>query len=264
MTRTRRCGAVALAFSALVRIASARTDLPWDGVYFGGHVGDALGSACNGWALTGGVLPEVGSDFDHQGCSTSGTLLGGLLFGENFQSGRLVWGIGADLDYSRASTLTQSLKYSGSAPPPPGMYAFSSKQSPSGFAVIGSRIGYGGDTWLPFIRAGAVIAIGSQDGTLFYTPLGARKPSNSFDGGPTFSTIGWVSGAGFELGLNGAWSITAEYLHADFGKGSRSKMNCSGSDSTCAAFAGITLDSGRGSYSANIIRFGVTYWFDYW
>jgi len=41
-------------------------------------------------------------------------------------------------------------------------------------------------------------------------------------------------------------------------------MNCSGSASKCAAFSGITLDSGHEGYSANIIRIGVTYWFDYW
>jgi len=265
VTSTRRRCAAALAFSALVRIASARTDIPWDGVYFGGHVGDALGSTCNSWALTGGVLtPEVASDFNHQDCAKNGTLVGGLQFGENFQSGRLVWGVDADLEYSRAKTLTQSLKYSGAIPPPPGIYTFSSKQSPSAFAVIGPRIGYGGDTWLPFLRAGAVIAIGSHDSTLFYTPIGATKPSTSFDGGATFSTIGWVSAAGFELGLNGAWSITAEYLHANLGRGPTSKMNCSGSASTCAAFSGITLESGHEAYSANIILIGVTYWFGYW
>src|SRR6185312_9185272 len=112
---------------------------------------------------------------------------------------------------------------------------FSGKPSPSDFAIIGSRIGYGGDTWLPYVRAGAIIAIGSHDSALSYTPTGAAKPSNSFDGGSSFATVGWVSGAGFELGLNGAWSITAEYLHANLGRGSSSRVNCSGSTSTCAA-----------------------------
>jgi outer membrane immunogenic protein len=264
MSPQRRCAA-ALAFSALVRIASARTDLPWDGAYFGGQLGDALGNTCNSWTLTGGVpTPEVTSDFNHQDCSKSGTLGGGLQFGENFQSGRLVWGVGADLDYLHTKTLTQSLKVSGANPPPPGIYAFSSKQSPNGFAVIGPRIGYGGDTWLPFVKAGALIAIGSRDSTLFYTPIGATKPSSSFDGGSASSTIGWVSGAGFELGLNGAWSIIAEFQHANLGKGATSRMNCNGSASTCAAFSGITIDSGQEGYRANIVRIGVTYWFDYW
>jgi hypothetical protein len=173
-TKSRRRWAAALAFLTLVRIASARTDLPWNGIYFGGHLGDALSSTCNSWALTGeALIPGVAVGFGHQSCPKIGTLVGGLQFGENFQSGRLVWGVGADLDYSSAKTLTQSSKYSGAPPPPAGKYFFSGKPSPSGFSIIGSRIGYGGDTWLPYVTAGAIIAIGSHDSTLFNTPTGA-------------------------------------------------------------------------------------------
>jgi outer membrane immunogenic protein len=257
--------AAALAFSALARIAAARTDLPWDGFYFGGHVGDALGSACESWALTGAIFsPEVAAEFNHAGCPKIDSFEGGLQVGENFQSGRLVWGVGADLDYSRTKSPTQSLKYAGAIPPPSGTYSFASKSSPAGFAVIGPRIGYGGDTWLPFVRAGAIVAFGSHDSSLFYSPTGAAKPGDSFAGGSSFSTVGWASGAGFELGLNGAWSITAEYLHASLGRGSTSKTVCSGSASTCAGFSAITLDTIHAGYSANIIRVGMTYWFEYW
>ncbi len=265
LKRTFLRSAAALALSWLAPIAAARPDLPWDGFYFGGHVGDAIGGACSNWTLTGETIsPQGAAEFSHQGCSRSGSFVGGLQAGENFQSGRLVWGVVADLDYSRAENLAQPFKYTGTAPPPSGTYSFSSKPSPGGFAVIGPRIGYAGSIWLPYVRAGAMIAIGSHDSRLFYTPTGAAKPNDSFDGGSNFSDVGWVSGAGFELGLNGAWSITAEYLHAGLGRGSASRMGCSGSAATCAGFSGITLDAAHREYSANIIRVGVTYWFDYW
>ena len=82
-----------------------------------------------------------------------------------------MWGIGADLDLWAAKTLNQSLKYSG-AVPASGTFVFSSKEGPRGFAVIGPRIGYAGDIWLPYVRVGTIIALGSHDSTLFYTSDG--------------------------------------------------------------------------------------------
>ena len=146
---------------------------------------------------------------------------------ENFQSKRLVLGIGADLDFWSAKTLNQSLKNAG-AVPPAGTYDFSRKQNPNGFAVIGPRIGYAGDTWMPYVKAGTILAIGSHNSTLFYAPTAATRPTASFSAGKDFAATGWVAGGGFEVGLNGAWSITAEYLHANLGKGSNSSTICSG------------------------------------
>jgi opacity protein-like surface antigen len=265
MRSSPRRGAAALAFSVLAGMASARPDIPWDGFYFGAHVADALSSTCDRWALTGAILgPGTAAEMSGLDCSKGGALVAGVHLGENFQFGRLVWGVGGDLDYSHAKGNTQSLKYSGATPPPPGTYSFSNKSSPSGFVVIGPRVGYGGDTWHPYLTTGAIIAIGSHDSTLFYSPTGAARPSASFDGGPNFSTVGWVSGAGVELGLNGAWSISAEYLHANIAKGTASTTNCAGSASICAAFSGIDFQSNHDGYRANIKQIGVTYWFDYW
>jgi opacity protein-like surface antigen len=182
--------------------------------------------------------------------------------GRNFQY-RLVLGIDADLGFWAAKGLNQLLKYSG-AVPLPGTYHYSDTPSPRGFAVIGPRIGYAGDTWLPYILVGTIIAAGSHGSTLYYTPTGAKIPTASFSGGKDFSSTGWVAGGGFELGLNGAWSITAEYLHSNFGKGSNSSGTCNGSVPACAAFSGITFDNIHEGFSANIVRVGITYWFGYW
>lgn len=255
---------ILLVLASIAGVASARPDVPWDGAYFGANFGEGSGSSCNSWSLNGaGFDPAAASDFNNRICSSSSAFVGGVQVGENFQYKRFVWGIGADLDFESAKNLSQSLKYSG-VQPPPGTYVYSSKQNPGGFAIVAPRIGYGGDTWFPYLRAGAIIAEGSHDSVLVYTPAGATKSTASFSGGKDFTAAGWVVGGGFELGLNGAWSITAEYLHANLGKGSDSTSACSGLASACAPFSGISFDNGHEGFSANMFRVGITYWFGYW
>ncbi len=53
-------------------------------------------------------------------------------------------------------------------------------------------------------------------------------PNASFGEGKNFASTGWAAGGGAEIGLNGAWSITAEYLHVSLGKGSSSTAACAG------------------------------------
>ncbi len=193
----------------------------------------------------------------------NGALVGGVQVGDNFQYKRLVWGIGVDLDVRSGKNTTETLKETGTIPPA-GTYALSGKLSPTGFAIVGPRIGYAGDLWLPYIRAGAVAAIGSPGSTLTFTPAGATKSTAAFSGGKNFTSTGWAAGGGTEIGLNGAWSITAEYLHVSLGKGSDSTTTCSGSPSACAAFSGISFSSHANGFSANVFRIGLNYWFGYW
>ena len=241
--------------------ASAQSDTPWDGLYVGVNAGGALNKTCANSALRG--LTENVTESTRLSNCASGDLLGGVQIGENFQTKRLVWGIGADVDIWSAKSDNPLVKYSGQVPPA-GTYAFSGKTTPSDFLVVGTRLGYAGDLWLPYLRAGAIITTGSRDSTLSYTPPGATKPTASFNGGKAFGSTGWVAGGGTEIGLNGAWSITAEYLHVNFSKGSDTTATCTGAASTCAAFSGISFTGIRTSDSTNIFRIGINHWFGYW
>jgi outer membrane immunogenic protein len=264
MTMFIRRSTILLALTSFVGVASARPDIPWDGNYLGGNVGEATNSSCNGWSLTGSALDAgTAAEFSNRVCNTGGAFVGGVQFGQNVQHGRLVLGIAADIDFWSSKDLSQSLNSSG-AIPPAGTYVFSSKRNPSGLIVIGPRIGYAGSIWLPYLKAGGVIAPGSHNSSLTYIPRGSPVATASFEGGKDFSTFGWAAGGGFELALNGAWSITAEYLHIALGKGSDSTTTCSGTASACAPFAGIAFENTHEGFSANIIRLGVTYWFGYW
>lgn len=198
----------------------------------------------------------------HRNCPSNSTFVGGVQIGYNFQGQRLVWGLGVDFDAWGAKSQNHSLTNTGQVPPP-GTYHFSGKLNPNGFGVIGPRIGYAGDHWLPYLRAGTVIAGGSHNSTLSFTPAGATQPTASFSGGKNFTSTGWAAGGGVEIVLSGPWSVKAEYLHANLGKGSNSTTSCTGSASACAEFSGISLDSVHNSFTANIIRFGINYWFEY-
>jgi opacity protein-like surface antigen len=257
-----------LVLAFLTGIASAQSDKPWDGFYAGLSVGEASNNTCNTWTAGGATTdPATVPAFYNQNCA-GGSFVGGVQIGENFQYKRLVWGVGADLDAWRAKNQNSSLKFAGEVPPP-GTYAFSGKLGPSSFGIFGPRIGYAGDQWLPYVRAGAILTDGSQNSSISYTPNGATKPTASFNGGKGFGSSGWAMGGGVEYGLNGPWSITAEYLHANLGKGSNSTATCTGTGTgttvaACAAFSGVSFDSVHTDFAANIFRIGVNYWFNYW
>jgi outer membrane immunogenic protein len=253
-----------LTLTSMAGIASARPDLPWDGGYLGGNLGEASSSSCNGWALTSAAFSAATtSGFSNRTCSTDSDFVGGMQFGKNVQQDRLVLGLAADLDYWHSKDLTQSQISSGGTPPA-GTYIYTSKRNPSGFAIVGGRIGYGGNIWQPYLKAGGVIAFGAHDSNLTYVPPLTKIAIASFDGGKDFSSFGWAAGGGFELGLTGAWSITAEYLHVSLGKGSNSTSTCSGTAAACAPFSGISFENTHEGFTANMIRLGVTYWFSYW
>lgn len=242
-------------------VASAQSSTPWDGFYLGANVGSLSSKVCTSSTLNGaGIDPTIAKPFT--GCSGSG-LAGGLQFGENFQLNRVVLGIGVDLLVSSSKDANSTLSFTGQAPPP-GTYSFSGKLSPNDFAVIGGRIGYGGNLIFPYLRAGGVVTSGSKSSNLNYAPAGTTAPVASFSGGKNFNSTGWAAGGGAEIGLNGAWSISAEYLRINLGKGSSSTTTCAGAAGACAAFAGVTLDNSHSSFTANVFRIGINYWFNYW
>jgi opacity protein-like surface antigen len=251
----------AIRFSALVPLvllagtSAASPDHPWDGVYAGINAGSARLHSCNSGKLTGA--------FSHSDCPSDNAFVGGVQIGDNVQYEHLMIGIGVDLDVENSKNSGFTLKYPGIVPPA-GTYALSGKQSPSRFAVIAPRIGYASLQWLAFIRAGAVIAGGSRDNTLSYTVPAAKLPAAAFSGGKTFSSTGWAAGAGIEYGLNGPWSIAAEYLHTSLGSGSNSSASCNGTPTACAPFTGISFAAVHTSFSESVIRLGFSYWFGYW
>jgi outer membrane immunogenic protein len=259
-----RPGTAVLALALIAGAASAATDIPWDGFYAGLNAGESRSDACNSGTLTGAISdPAFATAFYNPSCPNNGSFVGGIQVGENFQYKHVVLGLGADLESWSGKNHGIAVNYTG-AVPPPGTYTFSGKSTPSGFAVIGPRVGYGSLQFLSYITGGAAITGGSHNSTLSYTPTGEKIPTASFNGGKSFASTGWAAGGGIEYGLNGPWSISAEYLHVNLGKGSDSTAACSGSAAACAAFSGISFASVHNSFTANTFRIGINYWFGYW
>jgi opacity protein-like surface antigen len=254
----RRRAILLLLLSIPIR-AMAQSETPWAGTSLGVGIGDLSSNACSAWTPNGATTDPAAK----QTCATGGHFMGGVQLGENFQYKHLTWGLSADLDAAASTTPTQSVKQTGGAAPP-GTYLFPGPQTPKAFAIVAPRLGYAGDLWLPYLRAGAIIASGAHDSTLTFTPVGATKPIASFDGARNSPSVGWVAGGGTDIGLNGPWSITLEYLHARLGKGSDGTAACSGTAAACSAFSGISFVNDRGPLIANLYRVGITYWFGYW
>jgi hypothetical protein len=72
-------------------IVSAQSTTPWDGFYLGASLGGENTKFCSSSVLTGLNIDPATSTFTRR---SSGGLVGGLQFGENFQIKRLVLGIG--------------------------------------------------------------------------------------------------------------------------------------------------------------------------
>jgi outer membrane immunogenic protein len=238
-------------------IATAGTD--WRGFYAGGNLGGLWNSTCNTWTPNNGIAnPTVANAFYNRNCPNNGNFVGGVQIGYNFQYNQLVWGFGLDYDFLSSKSHNRTFTYTGPTPPPDGVYNFSGKTTPNGFALLGPRIGYALDNWLPYFRIGGVFTSGTRRSNATFTDATGTA---SFQSGKNFNSSGFGVGAGVEYMIADPWSFRAEYTHISLGKGTNSVSSCSGSAATCAEYGNISLDNIHNSLSANIFRVGINYKF---
>ena len=77
---------------------------------------------------------------------------------------------------SKSKTRSYDYTAVGSTDPiPSGTYAASGKVSPNGIFLLGPRVGYAFDQWLPYFRIGGAFAGGQHTATLAYTPAAANR-----------------------------------------------------------------------------------------
>jgi outer membrane immunogenic protein len=259
-----RYSAALLAFASIASSAHAQdvaATYPnqWKGFYAGVNIGGAWNSTCNSWTPNNGISnPAIATAFYNRYCPNNSTFIGGVQIGYNFQRDQLVWGFGLDYEFLSAKDRNRSLSYTGPTPPPNGTYTFSGKLSPNGFAILGPRIGYAVDNWLPFFRVGGVFTSGSHNTTASFTDASGTA---TFSGGKNFKANGFGVGAGAEYWLADSWLLRAEYNYVSLGKGSTSQITCTGSAATCTAFANTTLESLSNKFTASILRVGINYKF---
>ena len=219
--------AALLALTAVAGAASAQDVIatvqnPWEGFFVGANIGGAWNNTCSTWepgsAVTSGSYPGLASAFYNRSCPNNGNFIGGVDLGYNFQSDQWVWGFKADYDAVASKTYTRSYTYSGNPntgtggyPIPNGTYTASGKVTPNGIGLLGPRVGYAFDQWLPFVRAGGAFAGGQHTTTLNFTPAAGDNPpasAGSISGGKNFKSSGWNVGVGLDYGVSGPWSFT--------------------------------------------------------
>src|SRR5271166_855818 len=134
---------------------------PWQGFYAGANIGGAWNHTCQNWepgpAITSGNYPVAASRFYNRDCPNNGNFIGGVDFGYNFQFDQWVWGFKADYEAVGSSSKSRSYTYVPIGPTDPipgGTYTASGKITPNGIFLLGPRVGYSIDQWLPWIRLG--------------------------------------------------------------------------------------------------------------
>jgi outer membrane immunogenic protein len=248
--------AVSGAASAQGLVVTATTP-KWEGFFAGLNAGGAWNTTCNTWTANGPAANTPA--FNDRDCPNKSIGVGGFQFGYNFQHEQWVWGFELDYDFWSAKNKSKSFTYTGNAFPP-GTYTFSGKLTPNGVAIIGPRLGYAIDNWLPYIRAGGVFTSGTHDIMASYTPTGASSPDATFNGGKNSASHGFGISLGTEYKVADQWSVKFEYTYIKLGKSSQnSTTSCNGSVAACDAFAGASLDSIHNSFTASLLRVGFNY-----
>jgi opacity protein-like surface antigen len=248
-----------IAGTATAQDVISTSDSMWRGFYFGGNLGGLWNSTCNSWTPTNGIAnPAIASAFYNRDCPNNSTFVGGIQLGYNFQKGQLVWGFGLDYEFLSGKTRNRSFTYAGAAPPPAGIYTFSGKTSPNGFALLGPRIGYAAGNWLPFLRIGGVFASGRRNNTATFTDASGTA---SFSGGKDTKNSGFGFGVGTEYMLADSWAFKAEYTHVSLGKADNTVTSCTGTPATCTAFGNVSIENNHNSFTANLFRVGINYKF---
>jgi len=174
----------------------------WTGAYVGINGG-------YGWGNSNFSAPFPSGSFN-----TTGGLVGGTL-GYNWQVNQIVFGVEGDIDASwiKGSSICGGL---------------SCQTKNTWLGTVRGRLGYAVDRFMPYVTGG--LAVGDINNTI--TGLGTANETKA----------GWTVGAGVEYAFNGPWSVKAEYLYVDLGRGGA----IGGSDA---------------KFQTNIVRAGLNYRF---
>jgi len=184
---------------AVDAVVVAPAGFNWTGFFGGVHVG-------YGWAnnsLTNSSPP--GPDTRTIAIRPNG-VLGGVQVGYNYQSGRAVFGVVADLSYLGMSG---SFVDPGAGPPPGPAYTATSKIEWTG--TIRGRLGFlVTPSMLAYAHGG--LAVGGVRGTWIANP-----GPGPWNGVGSATRAGWTVGAGLEYKWTQNLSAFAEYSYVNLG-----------------------------------------------
>jgi outer membrane immunogenic protein len=207
--------------------AVAATVFSWTGFYAGVNAGYGWGD--NAISLTGdpfslfvegvgeGVLPTSIA-------ANPRGFVGGAQIGWNYQSGQVVYGVEADLDYAHIKSSGTVLTPSAAPPISLGIpRTLMGSQSLDWLSTFRARLGFTpADRLLLFVTGGGAAGRANLSVGLTTNDLGGVAGSGCVAGtceaNSASNTLwGWSAGVGAEYAIGGNWSLRADYLHYDLG-----------------------------------------------
>lgn len=173
----------------------------WTGIYIGANGGYGWGQQDPFGVLT--------NRFDAYSVPFSGWMLGGTA-GAQIQSGHVVIGVEADIDWSQITGSSKVVPTIGGIPIPGGTAALTTNIK--NLSTGRFRVGYALDNWLLYATAGLVLAdantnVSTVGGVACTTAILSAVCSG------TNYRIGATAGAGIEYGFTPNISAKLEYLY---------------------------------------------------
>jgi outer membrane immunogenic protein len=257
----------------------------WSGFYIGGDVGGT-------WArdrfdhsplvaLTGAGAGRP-IDAAAQTTAASPTLKGsgvsgGLYAGYNWQTGRAVWGVEADISgMGVGSTQSGVFAFPSTLPggvigPPTVTFPGTNSFHVDWQATFRGRLGLAANDWL-FYGTGGLAVAGVRESQIVGNLI-ATSASSSF--ATSDARAGWVAGGGVEKVFGRDWIFRLEYLHADYGNAghtttfsvpavSRVNAGCTPGATFVAPASGFSTTTGcyiSNHLTADTVRIGLAYKF---
>jgi outer membrane immunogenic protein len=232
----------------------------WSGFYAGGNLGGAWSYFDASTTTVSNptppnyfnpASPAAIAAAGAQGMTPTG-VTGGVQAGYNRQYGWLVVGGEVDVGYL-------GLKGSGSgdtaySPGATGGFAVNSAVSTGWLVTARPRIGWALDNWLVYVTGG--LAVGEVKGNFNFNDTNGATESGSLSS----TKAGWTFGGGIEVGVQGPWTLRAEYLRVDLGSASVTSANLSAPVAGGPSFPGNPFTHGVDTV-ASLVRLGLNYRF---
>jgi outer membrane immunogenic protein len=229
------------------KVAPVAAPYSWKGFYIGAYAGYGWGREAMNFTPDATYAAAVAiGNFPASLAGNPRGFLGGVAYGTNAQSGRIVYGTASDFSFGDI-TRSQTLVTAG------GAIANVGEQKLSWFSTTRGRIGYTvQDNLLIYGTAG--LASGRASASSAFTVIGAcGGGGNCPAGSATKNLWGWAAGGGLEYAMD-HWSVELTYLHYDLGR-----LNYNMTDPTApGAFIAAST-----KFSGDIVRAGANYRFDW-